>query len=86
MSGKKNAYNTEVISGDVEAEIIGEGAGESEKTEILVSRRKDIATAMGVPYSLLFGDTSSSYTAGPTEEKNFLNYSVIPRARYLQSV
>lgn len=86
MSGKKNAYNTEVISGDVEAEIIGEGAGESEKTEILVSRRKDIATAMGVPYSLLFGDTSSSYTAGPTEEKNFLNYSVIPRARYIQSV
>lgn len=85
MSGKKNAYATEVISGDVEAEIIGEGAGESEKTEILVSRRKDIATAMGVPYSLLFGDTSSSYTAGPTEEKTFLNYSVIPRAKYIQN-
>lgn len=86
MSGKKNAYNTEVISGDVEAEVIGEGAGESEKTEILVSRRKDIATAMGVPYSMLFGDTSSSYTAGPTEEKNFLNYTVIPRARYIQTI
>jgi HK97 family phage portal protein len=86
MSGKKNAYNTEVISGDVEAEVIGEGAGESEKTEILVSRRKDIATAMGVPYSMLFGDTSSSYTAGPTEEKNFLNYTVIPRAKYIQTI
>ena len=86
MSGKKSAYNTEVISGDVEAEVIGEGAGESEKTEILVSRRKDIATAMGVPYSMLFGDTSSSYTAGPTEERNFLNYSIIPRAKYIQSV
>lgn len=86
MSGKKSAYNTEVISGDVEAEVIGEGAGESEKTEILVSRRKDIATAMGVPYSMLFGDTSSSYTAGPTEEKNFLNYTVIPRAKYIQTV
>jgi HK97 family phage portal protein len=85
MSGSKNAYNTEVVSGDVESEVIGEGAGDSEKTEILTSRRKDIATAMGVPYSLLFGDTSSSYTAGPTEEKNYLNYSVIPRARLIQS-
>ena len=78
MSGVKGAYNTEVVSGDVESEVIGEGAGDSEKTEILTSRRKDIATTMGVPYSLLFGDTSSSYTAGPTEEKNYLNYSVIP--------
>lgn len=85
MSGVKSAYNTEVVSGDVESEVIGEGAGDSEKTEILTSRRKDIATAMGVPYSLLFGDTSSSYTAGPTEEKNYLNYSVIPRARLIQS-
>lgn len=86
MSGNSNSYNTEVISGDVEAEVIGEGAGDSEKTEVLVSRRKDIATAMGVPYSLLFGDTSSSYTAGPTEEKNFLNYTVIPRAKMIQTV
>ncbi len=85
MSGVKSAYNTEVVSGDVESEVIGEGAGDSEKTEILTSRRKDIATTMGVPYSLLFGDTSSSYTAGPTEEKNFLNYSIIPRARLIQS-
>lgn len=84
MSGVKSAYNTEVVSGDVESEVIGEGAGDSEKTEILTSRRKDIATTMGVPYSLLFGDTSSSYTAGPTEEKNFLNYSIIPRARLIQ--
>ncbi len=86
MSGNKNAYTTEVVAGDVEAEVIGEGAGDSEKTEVLVSRRKDIATAMGVPYSLLFGDTSSSYTAGPTEEKNFLNYTVIPRAKMVQRV
>ena len=84
MQGKENAYATEVVSGDVEAEVIGEGAGDSEKTEVLVSRRKDIATAMGVPYSLLFGDTSSSYTAGPTEEKNFLKYTIIPRAKLIQ--
>lgn len=85
MSGGSNAYATEVVSGDVEAEVIGEGAGDSERTEVLVSRRKDIATAMGVPYSLLFGDTSSSYTAGPTEEKNFLNYTVVPRAKLIQN-
>lgn len=84
MAGGKNAYTTEVVSGDVEAEVIGEGAGDSEKTEVLVSRRKDIATAMGVPYSLLFGDTSSSYTAGPTETKNFLNFTIIPRVRLIQ--
>lgn len=86
MAGNKNAHATEVVSGDVEAEVIGEGAGDSEKTEVLVSRRKDIATAMGVPYSLLFGDTSSSYTAGPTEERNFLNYTIIPRAKLVQRV
>lgn len=84
MNGGKNAYTTEVVSGDVEAEVIGEGAGDSEKTEVLVSRRKDIATAMGVPYSLLFGDTSSSYTAGPTETKNFLNFTIIPRVKLIQ--
>lgn len=86
MGGGKNAYTTEVVSGDVEAEVIGEGAGDSEKTEVLVSRRKDIATAMGVPYSLLFGDTSSSYTAGPTEIKNFLNFTIIPRVKLIQRV
>lgn len=86
MSGANNAYTTEVVAGDVEAQVIGEGAGDSERTEVLVSRRKDIATSLGVPYSLLFGDTSSSYTAGPTEEKNFLNYTVIPRAKLIQTV
>lgn len=84
LSGVGNAYNTEVISGDVSAEVIGEGAGDSEKTEVLRDRRKDIATSMGVPFSLLFGDSSASYTAGPTEELNFLKYTIGQRINLIQ--
>lgn len=85
LSGVNNSYNTEVVSGDVSAEVVGEGAGESEKTEVLRDRRKDIATAMGVPFSLLFGDSSASYTAGPTEELNFLKYTVNQRINLIQA-
>lgn len=85
LSGEKNAYTTEVVSGDVSAEVIGEGAGDSEKTEVLRDRRKDIATAMGVPYSLLFGDSSASYTAGPTEELNFLKYTIQQRISLIEA-
>lgn len=84
LSGVNNAYNTEVVSGDVSAEVVGEGAGDSEKTEVLRDRRKDIATSMGVPFSLLFGDSSASYTAGPTEEMNFLKYTMAQRVNLLQ--
>lgn len=86
MSGVKNAFTTEVISGSLEAQVIGEGAGESEKTDVLRDRRKDIATGMGVPFSLLFGDSSASYTAGPTEELNFLKYTVARRINLIQEV
>lgn len=85
LSGTTNAYATEVISGDVSAEVIGEGAGDSEKTEVLRDRRKDIATGMGVPFSLLFGDSSASYTAGPTEEMNFLKYTIRQRVELIQN-
>mgnify|MGYP000890688042 CR=1 FL=1 len=86
MSGIKNAFTTEVVSGDVTAQVIGEGAGDSEKTEVLRDRRKDIATGMGVPFSLLFGDSSASYTAGPTEELNFLKYTIARRINLVQEV
>lgn len=86
MSGVKNAFTTEVISGSLDAQVIGEGAGESEKTDVLRDRRKDIATGMGVPFSLLFGDSSASYTAGPTEELNFLKYTVARRINSIQEV
>lgn len=86
MSGLKNAFTTEVVSGDVTAQVIGEGAGDSEKTEVLRDRRKDIATGMGVPFSLLFGDSSASYTAGPTEELNFLKYTIARRINLIQEI
>lgn len=86
LSGVNNAYNTEVISGDVSAEVVGEGAGDSEKTEVLRDRRKDIATSMGIPFSLLFGDSSASYTAGPTEELNFLKYTIAGRINLIQTI
>lgn len=85
LSGTTNAYATEVISGDVSAEVIGEGAGDSEKTDVLRDRRKDIATGMGIPFSLLFGDSSASYTAGPTEEMNFLKYTIRQRVELIQN-
>lgn len=84
MTGGKNAWTTEVISADVDVNVIGEGVGDSEKTEILTSRRRDIATSLGVPYSLLFESSSSSYTSGPTEIKNFLNFTIIPRVKLIQ--
>lgn len=86
MSGIKNAFTTEVISGALDAKVIGEGVGDSEKTDVLRDRRKDIATGMGVPFSLLFGDSSASYTAGPTEELNFIRYTVARRVNFIQEV
>lgn len=86
MSGIKNAFTTEVISGEVNAKVVGEGAGDSEKTEVLRDRRKDIATSMGVPFSLIFGDSSASYTVGATEELNFLKYTIARRISIIQEI
>ena len=82
-SGIKNAWTTEVISAAVTPVIIGEGLKEVAEVEVSMGKSKHIATGMGVPHSLLFGDSANFATSG-VDVANFYHNTLLPDAMLVE--
>lgn len=64
ISGVKNAWGAYVMNADdVKPVVIGEGVKELSNIELTKEKREDIATALGVPHSLLFSNAATFATA-----------------------
>lgn len=79
MSGVANAWTTEVVSNDVEPVIIGEGVSDLDNAALYDARKRDIATTMGVPHSILFSN-AATYSTAEVEERAFYTYTIIPES------
>jgi SPP1 gp7 family putative phage head morphogenesis protein len=83
MQGVKNAFTAEVVAAAVKPVVVGEGIGELANTALTAEKREDIATAMGVPHSLVLSN-ASNYATSHQDELNFYNMTIVPQAKLLE--
>ena len=86
VSGVRNAFTTKVFNaGKMEPMVIGDGVSELENIELNKEKREDIATALGIPQSILFSNAANFATA-QQDELNFLKTNVVPEAQWIAAV
>lgn len=83
FSGVKNAFEAEVVNADaVMPVIVGEGIKELSDVQLTTEKREDIATAMGVPHSLVLSN-AANYATSQQDEMNFYNQTIIPACKLI---
>ena len=82
--GIETAHAIEVLNSDrTEATVIGEGIHELADNALTREKREDIATALGVPHSLLFSN-AATYATARQDELNFQSRTILPEAAFIQ--
>jgi hypothetical protein len=84
-SGISRAWTTEIAATDLTVEQIGDGLEGLTDTNLIASKREDIATGLGVPHSLLFSN-AANYATAETDVKSFLNHTILPDALFIAGV
>lgn len=79
FSGVKSAWQTEVISSKVTPVTVGEGIQELSSTTLTAEKREDIATAIGVPHSLVLSN-AATYATAQADRLNLYDMTVIPQS------
>jgi len=83
MSGIGAAWKNAVIDADaVTPVVIGEGIESLSNTSLTQEKREDIATAIGIPHSMLFS-SAANYAVAEQDNKNFYETTVIPEAVFI---
>jgi HK97 family phage portal protein len=83
FAGVKNSWNTKAMRGPLEAVVVGEGLESLSNSELTIESRQAIATALGVPDSIISANASNFATA-QQDEVNFLMNSIIPESRLIE--
>ena len=86
FSGAKNWWTSEIVSADVEVEIIGEGLESLANTNLTTSKREDIAVALGIPMTILWSTEAGGLGGGgvvESDERKFYEQTVVPEARFI---
>lgn len=85
----KNAFASKVINADaVKATVVGEGMESLSETGLTDEKRQAIATALGIPHSILFSSAASGLGGGGVAEQDdvhFYNKTVKPECGFIQS-
>ncbi len=84
FSGITNAWSDAVVSADmVTPVVVGEGLESLERSDLTRSRREDIATALGIPHTLLFSD-AANYATAERDTQNFYETTIKPECTFIQ--
>ena len=85
MGGLKKAFNVLGIAAEVQVNSLGEQIplGSLALPELTDKKREDIATALGVPHSILFSNAANFATARQ-DDLHFYDKTVIPEARRIE--
>ncbi len=90
LLGKQNTNKIRVVNADTMAPVIyGEGLQEIANTELMKEKREDIATALGIPGTILWSSEGGGLGgAGVTKEDTYRFYKqkVIPDFNFIASV
>ena len=84
ISGINNAFAAKVINADaIEATTIGEGVDELQDTDLTAEKREDIATALGVPQTILFSN-AANYATAKQDDLHFYDKTIVPECNFFQ--
>jgi hypothetical protein len=83
-SGSKGAWGSDVIAASVKPTIIGEGIKDLSNVELTKEKREDIATALGIPQSLMFSTGGVNRAISQQDDQNLYEKCVIPEARFIE--
>jgi len=89
ITGVKNAFAAKVISAAVKPVILGEGMSELSDTEFTKEKREDIATAIGVPQTMLWSTAATGLGGGSvvtSDNLAFYRDTVVPESEFVASV
>ncbi|MBK8800415.1 MAG: phage portal protein [Anaerolineales bacterium] len=79
FTGINKAFAAEVVSAAVTPVVVGEGLSELTNTELTATEREEIATALGVPHSLVMSNAANFATA-EADRLTFYDMTVVPEA------
>jgi hypothetical protein len=83
VQGLSNAWSSKVINADmVKAVPIGEGIESLQNNALSREKREDIATALGIPQTMLFSDASTNATAAE-DTLHFLQRTIVPDCNFI---
>lgn len=85
LSGVKKAYETVAIRASVKPIVIGSPPKELAMQELTTAKREDIATAFGIPYSLVFSN-ASNYATARQDDLNFYTKTIVPQSETIAEV
>lgn len=82
LSGISKAFNVAVLSNKVQPVIVGDGLADLKDSDLTERREKHIASAFGIPHSLLSAD-SANYATSQSDRLNFYNTTIIPELKFI---
>lgn len=83
FAGNQKAYQSAAIRAGVTPVVVGEGIEGLANQTLTTEKRQGIATALGIPHSLVFSD-AANYATAQQDELNFLEYTVLPSAHLIE--
>lgn len=84
VQGIANAFSVNVGKRRLNVHELGSKAADLALPELSKSKREDIATALGVPQSMLFSN-AANYAVAESDTLNFHDKTVIPEARKIEA-
>ena len=85
FSGAKKAWETAAVRAGVTPVVVGEGMENLATAELSEERRQDIATALGVPHSIVMSN-AANYATAQQDNLSFYDKTIIPSLSYIVEV
>lgn len=89
VTGIQNAFSSNVFSAIVKPVVVGEGLESLANSELTAARREDIATALGIPQTLLFSTGAGGLGGGGVvmqDERHFYDKTVRAECDFIAGV
>lgn len=84
VAGVRNAFASEVLRFKVNKIDLSAPTKDLGMPELGKVQKEDIATGLGIPYSLLFSD-AANYATAQQDEANFWNLTIKPQLSFIQN-
>lgn len=85
-TGIKDAFASKVINADrVTPVVVGEGLSELTNKELSTDTREQIATALGIPHSVLFSG-AANFSVSQQDDLHFYSKTIVPECQFIQGV
>lgn len=85
LAGVKNAWNSVAIRSTVKPVVIGSSIEETTADKMTALKREDVATALGIPHSLLFSN-AANYATAREDTRHFIQRTVVPECEMIAEV